>query len=68
MQGKGNQDESVAGLRIFFLQKTTLRLILIFKFLSLVVIYKTNSLAPILIPSTSLISSQHDLIARVLVD
>jgi hypothetical protein len=67
MQGKGNQDESVARSRIF-LRKTTLKLILTFKFLSSTVIYKTNSLAPILIPSTLLIPSQHDLIARVPVD
>jgi hypothetical protein len=43
-------------------------LILTFKFLSATVIYKTNSLAPILIPSTLWIPSQHDLIARVPID
>jgi hypothetical protein len=67
MQDKGNQDESIAR-SIILLLKTALRLILTFSVLCVNVILKNLSKAPILLPTTSLFSSQHDLTTKVLVD
>jgi hypothetical protein len=67
MQGKGNQGESIARSRVLLL-KTALRLILTFSVLCFNLILKNLSIAPILMPTTSLFSSQHDLTATVPVD